>query len=117
MRHQKQGRKFGRKADPRRAFLRSMVTGFVLSKGKVQVTISRAKEIRPIVEKLITLSKDNTLASRRKLLSYLYDEKAVNRLLTEWGPKYLERQGGYTRIIKVGKRVGDDAEEVILELV
>jgi large subunit ribosomal protein L17 len=116
MRHQNVGRKFGRMAGPREALMRGLATNFIL-KGKMKTTDAKAREIKPIVEKLITLSKKSTLTVRRQLLQYLYDEAAVNKLLKELGPKYQTRLGGYTRLIKLGNRQGDNAKMAILELV
>ena len=83
----------------------------------MQTTESRAKEIRPLIEKFITLSRENTVNNRRQLLEYIYNEKAVKKLLDEIGPNYAKRNGGYTRIMRIGQRVGDCAEMVIIELV
>lgn len=116
MRHQKQGRKLGRQAGPRKALLRSLATSFVLH-GKIKTTEAKAKELKPVVEKYITLSKENTLHHRRQLLSYFYDEKAVKLLLDKIGPQFKDRKGGYTRIIKLNQRQGDNAKMAILELV
>ncbi|HCC23703.1 TPA: 50S ribosomal protein L17 [Candidatus Falkowbacteria bacterium] len=117
MRHNKQGKKLGRTRDPRNALLRSLATNFVLAGGKIKTTEIKAKAVKPIIEKFITVSKVNSLVARRKLLEYFYQEKAVEKLLSEIGPKYKDRNGGYTRIIHIGARRGDNAEEVILELV
>ncbi|MBU1132585.1 50S ribosomal protein L17 [Patescibacteria group bacterium] len=117
MRHQKTNVKLGRKAGPRKALLRGLATSFVIS-GKIKTTVAKAKAVRPIVEKYITVSKKNDLASRRRLLRYFYEEKAVNKLLSELGPKYIDRKGGYTRIIKLSnKRRGDNAPLALIELV
>jgi len=128
-------RKLGKPTDQRRAMLRQQVTDF-LDKGRMETTVTRAKEIRPIAEKMITLGKKNTLASRRMAASFLTrraDKKTgkVNRetgrrdehkdvtqkLFDEIAPKYAERQGGYCRIIRTGPRRGDGAEMAIIELV
>lgn len=116
MRHLKKTVKLGLSAGPRRALLRGLATNFVLA-GKIKTTLPKAKIIKPIVEKYITMSKKNDLSARRNLLKYFYDEKAVSKLLTEIGPKYAERKGGYTRIIKLMSRKGDNAPMAILELV
>ena len=116
MRHRKKTVKLGRECGPRKALLRGLATNFVL-KGKMKTTLPKAKAIKPIVEKYITVSKNNTLASRRRLIKYFYDEKAINKLLAELGPKYKERPGGYTRIIKLENRKGDNAPMAIIELV
>ena len=117
MRHQVKGKKLGRNMGTRHALIRSMVTSFVLNKGKMKTTITKAKYVKPVIEKYITIGKVKNLTTRRRLLSFLYDEKAVNMMLDEICPKYVDRAGGYTRIIKLGKRVGDDAEMVLIELV
>lgn len=116
MRHRKKGKKFGRKKGPREAMLRNLATSFVLYES-IKTTETKAKAIKPIVEKFVTVSRDNSLHTRRKLLSYFYDEKAVNKLLEDLGPRYKERPGGYTRITKLGKRLGDNAPMVKLEFV
>jgi len=86
-------------------------------KGKMKTTHLRAKAVKSVVEKFITKSQENSLAVRRQLLKYFYDEKAVAKLLNELGPKYKERKGGYTRIIKLANRKGDDATMAIIEFV
>ena len=116
MRHQKKGRSIGRKTGPRKALLRGLATDFVIH-GKIKTTEAKAKELRPVVEKNITTSKTDTLHTSRQLLKYFYAENRVNKLIKELGPKYKSRSGGYTRIIKVGTRNGDQAKMAILELV
>ncbi|MFH0987911.1 MAG: 50S ribosomal protein L17 [Parcubacteria group bacterium] len=116
MRHRNNVPKLSLKAAPRRALLRNLATSLVL-KNKIQTTLPKAKALRPIVEKLVTASRKNNLTARRKLIAYLFDEKAVNKMLTEIGVKYATRPGGYTRIMKLGKRRGDDAEMAIIEFV
>lgn len=109
-------RKLGRPTDQRRAMLRAMTT-YLLENGKVETTFYRAKEVQPVVEKMITLAKANTLASRRKALSYVTKEDVVHKLFNEIGPKYADRNGGYTRVIRTGPRRGDAAEMAIIELI
>ncbi|WP_251860738.1 50S ribosomal protein L17 [Clostridium sp. Marseille-Q2269] len=109
-------RKLGRPTDQRKAMLRNLVTSF-LKHGKIETTETRAKETRSIAEKMITLAKRGDLHARRQVLSFVTEEAVVKRLFDEVGPKYAERNGGYTRIYKVGPRRGDGAEVVILELV
>lgn len=109
-------RKLGRPTDQRKAMLRNLVTSF-LKHGKIETTETRAKETRSIAEKMITLAKRGDLHARRQVLSFVTEETVVQRLFEEIGPKYAERNGGYTRIYKVGPRRGDGAEVVILELV
>ncbi len=109
-------RKLGRPSDQRRAMLRAMTT-YLLENGKIETTFYRAKEVQPVVEKMITLAKTNNLASRRKVLSFVTKEDVVHKLFTEIGPKYAERNGGYTRVVRIGPRRGDAAEMAIIELV
>ena len=109
-------RKLGRPTDQRRAMLRSLVTSF-LKHGKIETTETRAKEARSIAEKMITLAKRGDLHARRQVLSYVLEEAVVKTLFEEIAPKYADRNGGYTRMIKKGPRRGDGAEVVILELV
>ena len=109
-------RKLGRTSDHRMAMLRAMVT-FLLENGKIETTVSRAKEVRSEAEKMITLGKKNTLHTKRQALSYITKREVVSKLFDEIAPKYADRNGGYTRIIKVGPRRGDAAEISVLELV
>jgi large subunit ribosomal protein L17 len=116
MRHQLSGKKLGRNSSQRKALLRSLVTSF-LEKERIRTTLSKAKETRPIAEKMITLAKTNSLHARRQALQYIYKKDAVKKLFEDIGPRFTERPGGYTRIIKLGPRAGDGAEMAILELV
>ncbi len=116
MRHRKKGKVLDRKVGPRTALLRGLAVSLVLYE-KMQTTKAKAKTIKPIVERLITRGKENTLTARRYLLKYLYKEAAVKKIMEELGPRYKERKGGYTRIINVGRRQGDGAEVVQIELV
>ncbi|MBQ4515619.1 MAG: 50S ribosomal protein L17 [Clostridia bacterium] len=109
-------RKLGRPTDQRIAMLRNLVTS-LLENGRIVTTLARAKEVRCMADKMITLGKTNTLHSRRQALSYITDKEVVYKLFEEIAPKYAERQGGYTRIIKAGPRRGDAAETAIIELV
>ncbi len=109
-------RKLGKPTDQRMAMLRGMVT-FFLEKGSMETTVARAKEVRSLAEKMITLGKENTLHSRRQALSFITKEDVVKKLFDEIAPKYEERNGGYTRILKTGPRRGDSAEMAILQLV
>ena len=115
-RHQYQNRKLSRKSGPRKALLRGLATSVILYE-RVKTTLPKAKEVQPIVEKLITTAKKGDLASVRALSSYLYGENAVQKLLTEITPIYNGRNGGYTRIVKLGNRPGDNAPVAIIELV
>lgn len=109
-------RKLGRATDHRRAMLRAMVT-YLLENGKIETTVTRAKEVRPLAEKMITLGKTNTLHSKRQALSFITKESVTYKLFDEIAPKYAERNGGYTRILRTGPRRGDAAEMAIIELV
>ena len=109
-------RKLGRSSDHRKAMLRAMVT-FLLENGKIETTVTRAKEVRAMTEKMITLGKKNTLASRRQAMAYVTKEAVVAKLFSEIAPEYANRNGGYTRIVKIGPRRGDCAEMAIIELV
>jgi large subunit ribosomal protein L17 len=109
-------RKLGLSTDQRLAMLRSLTTAF-LKHGKIETTETRAKETRRLAEKMITLAKRGDLHARRQVLSFVYEEEVVQNLFENIAPKYAERNGGYTRMYKVGPRRGDGAEVVILELV
>jgi len=109
-------RKLGKTTDQRRAMLRQQVTDF-LDAGKMETTVTRCKEIAPIAEKMITLGKKNTLASRRAALAFITREDVVTKIFSETAPGYSERNGGYTRITRTGARRGDAAELAIIELV
>lgn len=109
-------RKLGRPTDHRKAMLRNLVTS-LLRNGKIETTETRAKETRRMAEKMITLAKRGDLHARRQVLAYVYDETVVKKLFDEIAPKYSDRNGGYTRMLKLGPRRGDAAEMVILELV
>ena len=109
-------RKLGRPTAHRNSMMRNIVTD-LLREGRIQTTDCRAKEAKREAEKLITLAKTDNLHNRRQALAYLYDETVVNKLFEDIAPKYEERQGGYTRILKLGPRRGDGAEVVFLELV
>lgn len=114
-RHINIGRKFSRNKGPRKALFRSLATSIILYE-KVKTTLPKAKEIRPMIEKLITTAKAGDLNALRELNTVLYDKKAVEKLLKELAPLYKERKGGYTRIVKVGNRMGDNAPMAIIEL-
>ena len=109
-------RKLGRESSHRIAMLRGMVT-YLLENGKVETTVTRAKEVRALTEKMITMAKDNTLANKRNAMAFITKEDVVKKLFTEIAPNYQERNGGYTRIIRTGNRRGDAAEMCIIELV
>jgi len=109
-------RKLGRASDHRDAMLRNLVTS-LLENGKIETTVQKAKEARSMAEKMITLGKANTLHTRRQALSYITKEDVVTKVFEELAPKYADRNGGYTRILKLGPRRGDAAEMAIIELV
>ena len=109
-------RKLGKTTDQRMAMLRQQVTDF-LDKGRMETTISRAKETKPLAEKMITLGKKGDLAAYRQALSFITREDVANKLFKELAPSYAERNGGYTRIIRTGIRRGDAAETAVIELV
>lgn len=109
-------RKLGMPTDQRRALLRNQVTSF-LENGKMTTTVTRAKETRSMAEKMITLGKKGSLAARRQALAFITKEDVVTKLFSEIAPKYADRNGGYTRIYKLGERRGDGAQMAILELV
>ena len=109
-------RKLGRTSDQRKAMLRAMVT-FLLENGKIETTVTRAKEVRAMAEKIITTAKDGSLHSKRQVYSYVTKESVAKKVIDEIAPKYKEVNGGYTRIIKIGPRRGDAAEMAIIELV
>ena len=109
-------RKLGRTSDHRIAMLRGMVT-YLFENGRVETTETRAKEVRSMAEKYITLAKDNSLHSKRQALAFITKEEVVNKLYTEIAPKYADVNGGYCRITKTGPRRGDAAEMAIIELI
>ena len=109
-------RKLGRPSAHRKSMLRNLVTD-LFREGRIQTTDCRAKETRRQAEKLITLAKRGDLHARRQVLSYVFDESVVTKLFDEIAPKYADRNGGYTRIVKIGPRRGDAAEMAIIQLV
>ncbi len=116
MRHKVAGRRLGRTSGHRRALYRNLVTD-LLGYEKIVTTEAKAKEVRGMAEKMITLGKEGGLHSRRQALSFIIDKKVTEKLFTEIAPRYAERPGGYTRIVKLGPRLGDGAAMVQLELV
>lgn len=116
MRHQVKGRKLRRPTSHRLALLRNLVTSF-LEKERVRTTLAKAKEARPLAEKMITLAKKGTLSCRRRAMAFICKEAVVTKLFDELGPRFGERPGGYTRIVKLGLRSGDGARMALLELV
>ena len=109
-------RKLGKTTDQRMAMLRQQVTDF-LDNGRMETTVTRAKEIKPLAEKMITLGKKGDLAAYRQALSFITRETVAHKLFKEIAPEYAERNGGYTRIVRTGVRRGDAAETAIIELV
>jgi large subunit ribosomal protein L17 len=116
MRHGFKKRTLNKKIAHRRAMFANMAVSLVKHE-QIKTTLPKAKELRPIFEKLVTKGKENTLHIRRQLLSFLRDEKAVEKILTVLGPRYKERQGGYVRVLKAGFRFGDCAPMAVVELV
>ncbi|MFP4120650.1 50S ribosomal protein L17 [Coleofasciculus sp.] len=116
MRHRRRVPKLGKPADQRRALLRSLATELIRH-GRVTTTKTRAKAVRSQVEKMITLAKDGSLASRRQALGYLYDKQLVHALFEGASDRYGNRNGGYTRVLRTLRRRGDNAEMAIIELV
>ena len=109
-------RKLGRTSDHRKAMLRGMVT-YLLENGRIETTVTRAKEVRAMAEKMITTAKVDSLHNKRQVLAYVTNEDVVKKLFDEIAPKYKEVNGGYCRIINTGPRRGDAAEMCIIELV
>jgi len=108
--------KLGRNTGHRKAMLRNLVTSLFRDE-RITTTEARAKEVKRIAEKMVTLAKRGDLSARRQALEYIYEEKVVRKLFDTYGPKYADRQGGYTRIVKLGNRRGDAAQLAMLELV
>ncbi len=109
-------RKLGRPTDQRMAMLRAMTT-YLLENGQIKTTVSRAKEVAPLAEKMITLAKKNDLAAYRQALSFITKEDVAKKLFDQIGPKYATRDGGYTRVVRIGPRRGDAAEMAVIQLV
>ena len=116
MRHRQSGRQLNRNSSHRKAMWRNMSTSLVEHE-VIRTTVPKAKELRGVIEPLITLAKEDTVANRRLAFSRLRDRKAVTKLFNELGPRYAERPGGYTRVLKAGFRPGDNAPIAIMELV
>lgn len=116
MRHQVKKGMLGRNTAHRRALLRNLVTSF-LERERIRTTLTKARQTRPVAEKMITLGKRGSLHARRQALAYMTKESAVKKLFDELGPRFKERPGGYTRIVKLDRRAGDGAAMALLELV
>lgn len=109
-------RKLGRDTAHRTAMLRAMVT-FLFENGRIETTISRAKEVRSMAEKMVTMAKENNLHNKRMVMAFITKEDVTKKLFDEIAPKYVDRNGGYTRITKLGPRRGDAAEMAVIELI
>lgn len=109
-------RKLGRTTDSREAMLKGLVT-FLFENGRIETTVTRAKEVSALAEKMITVAKNPTLEAKRKVLAFVTKEAVAKKLFDEIAPKYAETNGGYTRIYKIGPRRGDAAEMAIIELI
>ena len=116
MRHQKAGKKLGRDASHRKA-LYSNLAGSLIVHGRVKTTVAKAKAVRPIAEKMITLGRRGDIHARRQALAYLRSQEVVHQLFADVAPRYADRPGGYTRIVKIGPRPGDSAPMAYLEFV
>ena len=116
MRHQRSGKKLGRDSAHRKALFANL-TASLIEHGRIQTTEAKAKAVRPIAEQMITLGRRGDLHARRQAMAYLRSQEVVHKLFAEVGPRFAERPGGYSRIVKVGPRQGDAAEMVYLELV
>lgn len=116
MRHRNTTKTFGRKKAPREAMMRNLADSLIVH-GKIETTLAKAKALRSFVEPLVTKAGENTLAKRRELIKVLYTDAAVNKLMSDLGPKFKERPGGYTRITKIGQRKNDGAEMAVIEFV
>jgi large subunit ribosomal protein L17 len=116
MNHNKSYRKLGRRADHRKAMLMNLTIS-LLREERIETTVTRAKELRKFAERMITIGKKGDLSARRRAFAFLRDDEVVAKLFSDLAPKYAERNGGYTRIMKLGPRRGDASEMVILELV
>jgi large subunit ribosomal protein L17 len=116
MRHRVAGRKFDRPTGARLALFRGLVRDLFLHE-RITTTVPRAKEVRPMAEKMITLGKDGSVSARRRALEFVTDKDVIAKLFADIAPRYNARQGGYTRIVRVGKRLGDGADMAVLELV
>jgi len=116
MRHRVASKKLGRNSAQRKALLRNLVTSF-LEKERIRTTLAKAKATRPVAEKMITLSRTNSLHARRRVLGFIYKKDVVKKMFEEIGPRFSERPGGYTRIVKLGPRSGDGTEMAMLEMI
>ena len=116
MRHHKSGRKLGRDASHRKA-LYANLTGALIEHGRIKTTVAKAKEVRPVAEQMITLGRRGGVPARRQALKFLRSQDVVHKLFSDVGPRFKDREGGYSRIVRIGPRLGDAAEMAYLELV
>ena len=116
MRHRVAGWKLGRNTSHRRALLRNLVTSLIIEE-RIETTVTKAKAAKPLLEKMIPLGKQDPLHARRQAAGFLMTPAAVKKLFDKLGPRFSQRNGGYSRIVRVGRRVGDGAEQALLELV
>ncbi|HEY6836925.1 MAG TPA: 50S ribosomal protein L17 [Gaiellaceae bacterium] len=116
MRHRRSGRKLGRDASHRKA-LYANLTGALIEHGRIKTTVAKAKEVRPVAEQMITLGRRGGVHARRQALKFLRSQDVVHKLFDEVGPRFKDREGGYSRIVRIGPRLGDAAEMAYLELV
>lgn len=116
MKHQKKGRKLGREKGVRKALIKSLLHNFIIH-NKIKTTEAKAKEIRPVMEKIITVAKKGTIAARRQVFKKLANQKDVHKIFNDIAPKYKERKGGYTRVIKTAPRKTDAAKMAVIEFV
>jgi large subunit ribosomal protein L17 len=116
MRHQRAGRKLGRDSAHRKA-LYANLTASLIEHGRIKTTVAKAKEVRPVAEEMITLGRRGDVPARRQALKFLRSQDVVHKLFSEVGPRFSDRPGGYSRIVKIGPRQGDAAEMAYLELV
>jgi len=116
MRHRAQGRKLGRTSAHRKAMFRNQLTA-LFTHERITTTVPKAKELRPLAERMVTLARTGTLANRRRVLADLPDKDVVQRLFTDIAPRFADRPGGYTRIVRIGRRRGDNAEMAIIEFI
>ena len=116
MRHQRAGRKLGRDSAHRKA-LYANLTASLIEHGRIKTTVAKAKEVRPVAEEMITLGRRGDVPARRQALKFLRSQDVVHKLFSDVGPRFVDRNGGYSRIVRIGPRQGDAAEMVYLELV
>jgi large subunit ribosomal protein L17 len=116
MRHKLSGKKLGRPAAHRWSLYRNLVTD-LLNYGKITTTLVKAKEARSLADRMVTLGKEGSLASRRRALAFIFDETVVDKVFTVYAPRYKSRPGGYTRVLKLGPREGDRAPMALIEMV